>query len=195
VTQIRKWIYHFFYSSIWPCACIHSLTHLFILFIHSFIYSFIHTFIHSFIYSFIPLSTHEIRPFIYSFTHLSIHSFHSFIHSFIHFAVLFIFIKLLYCYSLTINSFILNSSFVMSVSLFYLIVNWNLYCMTVSTFYHSESHVLSTFPYIPGIVIVPISGHLLEVTLSWKSVFHTNAILLIVGSLIFLIFGTAKKIV
>ncbi|XP_048581408.1 solute carrier family 17 member 9-like isoform X2 [Nematostella vectensis] len=45
-----------------------------------------------------------------------------------------------------------------------------------------------------GIVIVPISGHILELTHIWSTIFHINAVILIIGCVVFLIFGTAKKI-
>ncbi|KXJ04963.1 Solute carrier family 17 member 9, partial [Exaiptasia diaphana] len=46
-----------------------------------------------------------------------------------------------------------------------------------------------------GIVLVPLSGHVLAKTESWQSVFHLNAITLLLGSSVFLVFGTAKKII
>lgn len=45
-----------------------------------------------------------------------------------------------------------------------------------------------------GIVGTLITGYMLEVTHSWENVFNLNAVLLILGSLVFLIFATGKKI-
>lgn len=45
-----------------------------------------------------------------------------------------------------------------------------------------------------GIVGTLITGHLLEVSYSWRSVFKLNAVVLIFGAVIFLVFGTAKKV-
>ncbi|KAK2566108.1 putative anion transporter 4 [Acropora cervicornis] len=45
-----------------------------------------------------------------------------------------------------------------------------------------------------GIVGTLITGHLLEKTHRWEYVFNLNAVLLISGALIFLLFATAKKI-
>ncbi|XP_031574048.1 solute carrier family 17 member 9-like [Actinia tenebrosa] len=45
-----------------------------------------------------------------------------------------------------------------------------------------------------GIVLVPISGHVLEITQLWSSIFHINTAILLFGAAVFLIFGTAKQI-
>lgn len=50
------------------------------------------------------------------------------------------------------------------------------------------------FPLHTGIVGTLITGYMLEVTHSWEYVFNLNAVLLILGALVFLIFATAKKI-
>ena len=46
-----------------------------------------------------------------------------------------------------------------------------------------------------GIVGTLITGHILEVSYSWKDVFNLNAVVLVFGAVVFLIFGTAKKVV
>lgn len=46
-----------------------------------------------------------------------------------------------------------------------------------------------------GIVGTLITGHILEVSHSWRKVFHLNAVVLAFGAVIFLVFGTAKKVV
>lgn len=51
------------------------------------------------------------------------------------------------------------------------------------------------FSFHTGIVGTLITGHILEVSYSWKKVFHLNAVVLAFGAVIFLVFGTAKKVV
>lgn len=45
-----------------------------------------------------------------------------------------------------------------------------------------------------GIVGTLITGHMLEIAYSWDDVFILNAVVLVLGALIFAIFGTAKKV-
>ncbi|KAL9978518.1 hypothetical protein ACROYT_G016044 [Oculina patagonica] len=47
---------------------------------------------------------------------------------------------------------------------------------------------------LSGIVGTLITGHILEVSYSWKDVFNLNAVVLVFGAVVFLVFGTAKKV-
>jgi len=58
-----------------------------------------------------------------------------------------------------------------------------------------ETKSIVQFSFHSGIVGTLITGHILEVSYSWRNVFYLNAVVLVFGAVIFLVFGTAKKVV
>lgn len=60
--------------------------------------------------------------------------------------------------------------------------------------FSQESKSIVFFSFYVGIVGTLITGHILEVSYSWKDVFNLNAVVLVFGAVVFLVFGTAKKV-
>ncbi|CAH1255163.1 SLC17A9 [Branchiostoma lanceolatum] len=55
--------------------------------------------------------------------------------------------------------------------------------------------VMNMLGAIPGVVGVYLAGHILELTGSWAAVFHLTAVINTFGLLVFLIYGSAERIV
>ena len=54
---------------------------------------------------------------------------------------------------------------------------------------------MNTAGAIPGFVGVYIAGHILEVTKSWTTVFNQTAVICVIGWIVFMLFGTGKKVI
>ncbi|XP_064626671.1 voltage-gated purine nucleotide uniporter SLC17A9-like isoform X2 [Lineus longissimus] len=55
--------------------------------------------------------------------------------------------------------------------------------------------LMNTAGAIPGFVGVYVAGHILEATKSWSAVFNLTALITFLGWIVFMLFGTGKKII